>query len=141
MAGRVAAALGVGRAREHFTNGVERLEVSGRIRARCAANGGLVHNHDFTDIGIAVEAVAKFLDAAADALGGQSLVQNVMNQRGFAGAAHAGNHRESAERNHHIEILEVVQTSAKKTQKFPGGLMTLVWNRNTQFAVEVAACE
>ena len=139
MAGSVAAALGVGRVRKHFANGVEGFQVSGRVRTGRAADGRLVYDHHFADVGIAVEAVAKFLDAAAHALGGQSLVQNVMNQRGFAGAAYAGNHGESAERNQHIEILQIVQVRAEETQKSSGGLMALVGNRDAQFAIEIAA--
>ena len=64
MAGGIAAALGVGRVGKNFADGVEGLQVSGRIRARRAADGRLVDDDDFVDVFVAFEAVAEFLDAA-----------------------------------------------------------------------------
>src|SRR5439155_19126596 len=69
MPGGVAAAFGVGRFRKNFANGVESFQVRGGVRTRRAPDGRLIHNHHLTDVRIALEAVAKFLNAPANALG------------------------------------------------------------------------
>ena len=84
MACGVATALGVGRVRKDFANGVEGFEVRGGIGTRCAPDGRLVNNYHFADIRIALDAVTEFLDAPAHALRRERFVQNVMHERGFS---------------------------------------------------------
>src|SRR2546429_2529994 len=141
MPGGVAAAFGVGRFRKSFATGVESFQVRGGVRTRRAPDGRLIHNHHLTDVRIALEAVAKFLNAPANALGRHRFVQNVVHQRGFAGPTYAGHHRERAKRNHDIEVLQVVQTGAEKTQELARRFVTFVRDGNEQFAVEIAASE
>ena len=83
MSGGIAAPLGVWRVRKHFADGVEGFQVSSGIGTRRAPDGRLIDNHDFADVRIAIEAVAKFLDASAHVFRRQRFVQNVMNQRGL----------------------------------------------------------
>src|SRR5260370_34700324 len=74
MTGGVTAAFGVRRIRKNVADGVEGLEIGGRIGARGAADRRLIDNDHFPDIRIAFDAVTEFLDAAADAHRGERLV-------------------------------------------------------------------
>src|SRR5207302_8052228 len=94
MTSCITVALRIGRISESFTNRVEGFEIGGRIRTRRTADRGLIDNDYVADTRIAFQPVAEFFDAAADALRGERFVQHIMNERGFAGAADAGDHRE-----------------------------------------------
>src|ERR1700722_15617271 len=118
MAGGEAAPLGIGRGGKDFADGVEGFEISGRIRTRSAADGRLVNDDHFADVGVAFEAVAKFLDTAARALCGERAVENVVHQRGLAGAADAGYHGERAERDHQVDVLKIVESCTVQAEKF-----------------------
>src|SRR5207245_1737995 len=98
MTGSIAAALRIRRVGKNVADSVESLQIGGGIRTRRAADGRLVDNDHFPDIRVAFDTVAEFLDAATDAHGGERLVQNIVDQRGFAGAADAGDNCQGAER-------------------------------------------
>ena len=141
MTGGEPAALGIGRRGKDFANGIKGLEIGGGVGAGRASNGRLIHDHDFAEMLIALEALAELADACARALRGERAVQNIVNQSGFAGAADAGDHREHAQRKHEIHVLKIVQGSAFEAEKFSAGLMTNVWDGNIQFAAEIPAGE
>ena len=131
MAGGEAAALGVGRVGENFANGVERFQIGGWIRTRRASDRRLIDDHDFADFGIAFDAIAEFLDAAAVALGGERFVKNVVDERRFAGAADAGDDGERLERNHQIDVLQIVDVRAVEADEFSVGLVAAVGDGNS----------
>ena len=141
MAGGVTATLRIWRIGKNFANRVESFEVSGRIRARRAADRRLIDDDYLADVGIAFQPVAEFLDAAADPLCGECFVQHVMNESGLAGPADARNYRERSEWNHQIQILKVVHAGAVETEKFAGRFVAHVGHGNAQLAAEVAARE
>ena len=137
MAGGVATAFRIRRIRENFPNGVERFEVRGGIRTRCSPDRRLIHNHHFPHIRIAFQPLAEFLDAPADARRSQRLVQHVVNQRGFARAAHPGHYRERSQRDHQIQILKIVQAGAVEADEPAPGLVPHVGHGNPQLPAEV----
>ncbi len=141
MPGGIAAAFRIRRIRENFSNRVERLEIGGRIRTRCAANRRLIHNDHFPDIRIAFQTHTEFLDAAANTLRGERLVQHVMNECGLAGAADAGDYRERSERDHQIQVLEVVQAGPIESEESARRLVAHVGHGNPQLAAEIPACQ
>ena len=134
----IAAALGVRRLRKDIPDGVESLQVSGRIRARGASDGRLIDDDHFADVFIAFQSVAELFHAPAILFGRERFVQNIMDQRGFARPADSRNDNERAERNHHIQILKIVQVRAVQPQEFSCRLVPDVWHRNAQFPAEVA---
>src|SRR5208283_3839628 len=138
MAGGVAAALGVGRTGEDVADGVEGFEVGGGIGARSAANRRLIHDDEVLNVLFALKAIAEFLDAAAAALRGECTIEDVVNERGFAGPADARHDGENSQRQHEVHILQIVQGRAAQTEKFPGGLAAIRGNGNAQFAIEIA---
>ena len=87
------------------------------IRARGAADRGLIHQHNLLDERIAFDAVAKLLEADAGALGLQGFEEHVMDQRGFAGAGDAGDGDHGAERKHDVDVAQVMRVCAKDAQK------------------------
>ena len=96
MAGGVAAALGVGRFGEDFADGVEGFEVRGRIRARRAADGRLIDDDDVADVSASPSMRSQnSLMLEPLRLAARALVENVVNERGFAGAADAGDDGEA----------------------------------------------
>src|SRR5260370_16009710 len=68
VTGPVAAAFRIGGIRKNFPDRVERFEISGQIRTRCAADPPLIHNHDFAVIRIAFQALTVFPDVAPNTL-------------------------------------------------------------------------
>src|ERR1700730_5446219 len=122
------APLSVRRNREHFANGVEGFEIRRGIRAGCAPDGRLIDDDDFPDIRITFEAVAEFFDAAACAFGGERAIKNIVNERGLSGAAYSRHYSESAERNHQVNILQIVERRAVEPEKLARGLVANVWH-------------
>ena len=141
MAGSVTAAFCIGRVGKNFANRVKGFEVGRGIRTRRAADRRLIDNDDFSDNRIAFQPVAEFLDAATDALRRERFVEHIMNERGLAGAADAGDHRKRSERNHQIQILEIVHVGTVEAEEFAGGFVAYVGNGDAQFAAEVATGE
>ncbi len=62
----------------------------------------------------------------------QIRVQNVINQRGFAGAGHAGDADKAAQRNIHIQVLEVVLRGAANPEEVSAAGAPRVRDRNMQ---------
>src|ERR1700723_1385019 len=139
MAGGEAAALGVGRVGKNFADRVERFEIGRRIRTRRAANRRLVDDDDFANFGVAFDAIAKFLDAAAVALGGERFVKDVVDDGRFAGAADAGDDSQRLQRNHQVDVLQIVNVRAVEADKFSVGLVPAVGNGDAKLELVVGA--
>src|SRR6267154_5042871 len=90
---------------------------------------------------VAFEAVAEFFFAGVILFCGERAEEDVVDESGFAGAADAGDNGERVQRNHQIDILEVVHRGAKDAEEFSAGLMPDVRNGNAEFAAEVFSGE
>ncbi len=139
--GREAAPLGLRRAGEDFADGVKGLEVGGGIRARRASDGRLIHQDDGGQMIVAFDALAEMAEIAARALDLQRLVENVVNERGFAGAGNAGDGDQLAQRNHDVNILQVVGARAADAQEAAGGLAATGRHGDAQLAAQIAGRE
>src|SRR5882762_351937 len=139
-AGAVAAFARFRKHGKEIADGSEDAGVGGGIRARRAADGGLIDFDDFVDVlgadnftvrggrfGRAIE----FLRERA--------IKNVVDERGFAGARHAGHDGEQAERQRDVDILEIVGASAENLYRFPVGAAALFGDEDLRCAAEVLA--
>ena len=95
---------------EQRANVIKRTEKHRWRRARRACQRRLIHHHDLTQVFMACDLADAawffFTNLTAQLL--QVPVEHVMHQRRFAGAADARDAAEHAERDVHIELLEVV---------------------------------
>src|SRR5690606_25094491 len=108
-AGHVAADLRLGGLGEQLAHVVEDAGVRGRVGAGGAADGRLVDVHDLVDEVVAVHArVPSRHVPGAVQLAGQVGVEDVVDQRGLARAGDAGDRGEHAQREGHVDVLEVV---------------------------------
>ena len=107
--GAIAAHLGVLRVGKQRSNVPEHTGISGRVGARCAPNGRLVDADDLVHPLHALDGFA-LAGAAAGTVqrGRQRLIQNLIDQRGFAGTGHAGHADHLAQREIHSNVLQVV---------------------------------
>ena len=112
-AGRVAAHLGGGERGERLADRRQHADVARRVGARRPAERRLVHQHDLVDV-----LVADDLAVRSGRLGGLALelqqrgIQHVLDQRGLAGAADAGDADQPLQRNRHVDGLQVVSRGA-----------------------------
>ena len=112
-AGPVAAGLGLGHHGEQIADEREEPGVGGRIRARRAADRRLIDLDDLVDLVHALDHLVRagLVGGPVDLLG-QRLVEDVVDERALARPAHAGDGDEQAERNPHVDVLEVVGAGA-----------------------------
>ncbi len=98
-AGTIAALARFRKHGKQFADGRENAGVGGRIRARRAADGRLIDFDDFVDLAGAENFAerAGWLHRAIKLLR-QRAIENVVHQRGFAGAGNAGDDGKQAER-------------------------------------------
>src|SRR5579864_6759536 len=87
---------------------------------------------------VAFDSIAQFLESSSAAFDFEGLVDNVMYDRGFARPRYSGDRDEQPQRNHQINILQIMRARAKNPQKAAGGLMAHRWNRNAQLAIQVS---
>src|SRR5690606_2327149 len=112
-AGHVTPDLRLGRLGEQLAHVVEDAGVGGRVGAGGAADGRLVDVHDLVDEVVAVHArVPSRHVPRAVQLAGQVGVEDVVDQRGLARAGDAGDRGEHAQREGHVDVLEVVLPGA-----------------------------
>ena len=136
-----AALLGLGRRGENLADRIEGFQVCGGIRARRSADRRLVDHLDGRDRGVAFDAVAEFAPGAAGALRGERFVEHVVDERRFAGTGNAGDGDEHAERDRHVDAVQIVAVRAENLQEFALRLAAPCGNGNAQFAAEIAAGE
>ena len=105
----VAADLGLGRGREQGADAVEHAGVGGRVGTRSPTDGRLVDVDDLVDLVEAVDAAVPSGDGArvVDVLG-QGGVEDVVDDRRLARARDPGDRAEDAQREVHVDVLEVV---------------------------------
>src|SRR5690606_35909714 len=112
-AGRVAADLRLGQLCEQRADRREQAGVRRRVRARRAADRGLVDVDDLVD---EIEALDPVVLARQDArvveMPRQRCVQDIGDERALARAAHTGDARERAERERDVDVAQVVRAYA-----------------------------
>ena len=121
---------------------VEHAGIRGGIAPRRAANGRLVDDDDLVQTLVAFEDAMftrTFLGTVK--LAEQRAAQNVIHKGALAGTAHAGDTGERAERDAHINVLEVVFLGPKDFQPplFLGGGNALFGHGNAQFTGQILA--
>src|SRR5450759_2908577 len=112
--GLVAAQLALGGLREQLADVVEDARVRGRVAARRAADGRLVDVDDLVEQARAVDAlvVAGAQLGAAVEPSGHALVQDLVDQRGLAGARDPGDAGEGRHREGYVDATQVVDPGA-----------------------------
>ena len=141
-AGAIAAFAGLGKHGEKFANRAEDAGVGGGIRARGAADGRLVDFDDFVEM---LEAENGAMGAGSFAgtikLLREGAIENVVDQRGFAGAGNAGDDGEQAEREFDVDVFQVVGVGTEDFERFAVGFAALRWHGNFQVAGEITSGE
>ena len=138
MAGRQAARPRVFRGGEQLADRIEGFEVRDRIRSRRPADGRLIHEH-----GVGDELDAFELPERANALLRTALraldrrIQDVVDQRRFAGSADAGDDGQRVQRDADVDVLEVVFGRAEQTDLLPRSPPPGWRNGNGQFLPQV----
>ena len=100
--------LGFGQVGEDISDDVVNACVGGRRGGRAGPDGRLVHANDLVHLGYAFDTVVGAGRLLGEVLElGQGLAQNVFHQRAFAGAGDAGDDGERAQRETHVQALEV----------------------------------
>ena len=114
----VAARLGFGERGEQVADGSEEPDVGGRVGARRAADGRLVDVDHLVDPFDPLQAPVGAHRHPRAAHGvGQRRVQHVAQQGRLARSRHAGDHREGAQGQVHVDLLEVVLAGAHHAQQ------------------------
>src|SRR6266567_8392371 len=127
---------------EEIANGRENACVSGGIRARRAADGGLIDLNNFVDVlgaedfamrGGRFRGAVEFLRERA--------IENVVDQSGFSGAGDARDNREHAERKRDVDVLQIVGTGAEDLNDIAVGAAAFFGDGNLGGAAEILAGE
>ena len=125
-AGAEAVALGVGLGGEEGADVVEGLDVGDWIRARGAADGGLVDEDDVVEVLRAGERAVEvgWLGRGGAGLAVERLheraVEDLVDERGFAAAADAGDAAEEVEGDLDIDAAQVVEADAGELEALRG---------------------
>ena len=116
-AGLVAAHLRLLGLGEQVADLVEHAGVGRRVGARCAPDRALVHLHELVQVLEPLDLLhpAGHLARAVE-LVLQRLGQNLVHQRGLAGAGHAGHGHQHAERDVYADVVQVVLARADDLQ-------------------------
>src|SRR5467141_461980 len=121
-AGAVAAFARFRKHGKEIADGREDAGVGGGIRARRAADWGLIDFDDFVDVlGADNFAVRGGRFGGAIQFLRERAIKNVVDERGFAGAGDAGDDGEQAERQRDVYFFEVVRARAKNLDGFAVG--------------------
>ena len=111
--GPEAARLGLGQHREQLADEGEQPGVGRRVRSRRAADRRLVDLDDLVELldpfdrGVRARFVGRAIELAR-----QRAVEDLVDQRRLARSADAGHGRQHAERERHVDVLEVVLARA-----------------------------
>ena len=138
MAGRQTARARVLRRREELADGIERLQVGHRVRARRATDRRLIDQHHVGHELRAFELAMRADAAIPVALGAlERGVDDVVNERALPRSADAGNGRQHAERNLDVDVLQVVLARAQHFQLLVRRLAAHSRHRNRQLVAQV----
>ena len=138
-AARAVAALA--RLREHgkqVADGRKHSGVGRRVRTRRAANRRLIDLNDLVDV-----FGAEDLPMRGGRFRGtiellrQRAIQNIVHQRGFAGAGNPGDHREQAQRKGDVNLLEIVRCGSQDLNGFAVLAAPFFRHRNFRRAPQV----
>src|SRR6185369_10833028 len=140
----VAAHLRGGEFGEQIADVVEHAGVGRRIATRRATDRRLVNDDDLVETFKTLERAmfaGPFLRAVK--LAEQRALQNVADERALAGATHAGDAGEQAERNPHVYVLQIIFRTAENFEPaaFFRRHQALFWNGDVQFTRQVLAGE
>ena len=141
MPRREAAPLSVGRSRKDLAYGIEGLQVGGGVGARSAADRRLVEQNNLFNERIALDTVAQFLEIDTGALGFECFVEDVIDQRRFAGTGDPGHGDHGAEREHDVDIAQVMRARAFHTDHWRARRAAVLRNLNLQVLVQISAGE
>ena len=117
LGGGVAAFACQRRGGKQLADGVPRAHVTGRVGTRRFADGRLIDEHHIGQMIRAQQPVvrARCFGSLAE-MAQQCRGQHILHQRGFAGAAHAGDAYEALQRDVERHVFQVVRTHAFKDQ-------------------------
>src|SRR5580658_10270035 len=141
-AGGEALAARVGLCGVELADGVEGLDVGDGVRARGAADGRLVDEHDVVEKVRAAELAIGVGDVTSIALAKglqECTVEDLVHERRFSGAADAGDAAEQAERDLDVDAAKVVNARAFEHKLFTTGFATEFGNGDLRAAREVFA--
>ena len=131
--------LGVRGGGEQVPDQVEHARVGGRVGPGGAPDGGLVDGDDLVQLFHALDALVPAGNGSGPVqLPGQGLVENLVNQRTLAGAGNAGDAGHHAQREVHVNVLQVVLRSPLHRNP-TAGLTPLGRHRNLHAAAQVSA--
>src|SRR4051794_27682108 len=140
--GLVAALARFGHHRKQVADGREHLGVGGRVGARGAADGRLVDADDFVEL---VGAFQRFVRAGLLArtveIARQGAVEDIVDQRALAAAAHAGDYGHYAQRDADVDVLQVVLARAIYSEPLAGERTRRIAMKNARGSGQVAAGE
>ena len=143
-AGAEAATFGVGLGGEEGADVVEGLDVGDGIGARGAADGGLVDEDDVVEVLRAGERAEEvgWLGRGGAGFAVERLheraVEDLMDERGFAAAADAGDAAEEVEGDVDIDAAQVVQADAGELEAgFAAGLAAMARDGDGEAAGEI----
>ena len=144
-AGGEALALGVGLGGEEGADVVEGLDVGDGVGARRAADGRLVDEDDVVEVlragELAVEVRGLGLAGAGFAVERlhQRAVEDLVDERGFAGAGDAGDAAEQVEGDLDVDAAQVVDAGAGEREVLAAGLAAVLRDGDGEAAGEIFA--
>src|ERR1019366_2503314 len=142
-AGGEALAFGVGLGGEEGADFVEGFDVCNRVRARRAADGGLVDEDDVVEMLRAGEGAEEVrglgLGGAGLAVEGlhEGAVEDLVDERGFAAAAYSGDTAEQVERDVDVDAAEVVDACSSEAEMLAAGLAAMFGDGDGHAAGEI----
>ena len=135
----VALCLGVRGGGEQVPDQVEHTRVGSRIGPGSAPDGRLVDGDDLVQLFHSLDALVPAGNGPGPVqLPGQGLVENLVDQGTLAGAGNAGNAGHHAQREVHVDVLQVVLRSALHRNPATG-FTPLGRHRNLHAAAQVSA--
>ena len=136
----VAPGLGVLGGGKQLPDVVEESRVGGRVTAGRAADGGLVNVDDLVQILLSLDAVVLARAHLHPVqIGPQLFVEDLVDQRGFAAARHAGNAGKGAQGDVHVHATQVIFPGAEDFQVLPVARTAVLRNRNLPAAGQVVS--
>ncbi len=137
----VAAGLGIRCPRKQIADHVKDTGVRRRIRARCAPDRRLIDVDDLVELVHSVDAVvcARYRAGVIE-LPGKCLVENFVHERALARPGHARDDRHDAQREAHIDVLQVIDRGAADREP-AGRLPSLLRNFDFQRSRQVFSGE
>ena len=139
-AGAVAPCLGVRQRGEQVADIVEQVGIRGGVGAGRAADGTLVDVDDLVQMLLALDGVMPAgVGLHAVQVSAQPLEDDLVDQRAFAAAGHAGNAGQRAQRHGHVDVFQVIFFRAPHRQPFAVAGAAVGGHLNTLLAAEILA--